>query len=404
MKSKIITLAGALMALALGLATACSTGAPKQTDLMEEFEIEDVTTRELQLIVYGFAVHCAGTVELAAQAIQDSSDSPEMRENAILWKINAVPVFYRAAFGHDPLGATINTWALCVQQRQFFTTGAGNDLFGDLQDIAVEASREIEAGVVDLAKTILADKDIALFQEGLEGYATDSPIENLLFVRRGNSTNFLKNVAGTSAGGLAAAASMSEEMRSLADRMTIFTVSVPKQVQWHAELMIAQAPELIAEQRDSAIAVVQKESWSMLEPLMEFMANERELIASDITRERAAVLEGIASERIAVLHALVDERNFVMEQITSERNLTMEQLNAITLASIELMIKESGEFSKEAIDHVFWRALQMLALPFLGLVVVCVIVLLMIRDGINRYLRLLAAEKGRSQAGPMDSI
>lgn len=404
MKSKLFTLLGALAVLALAIVTACSTGAPKQTELMEEFGIEEVTTRELQLIIYGFAVHCAGTVELAAQAIQDSSDSPEIRENAILWKINAVPVFYRAAFGHDPLGSTINTWALCVQQRQFFTTGAGNDLFGNLQDIAVNASREIEKDAVELARTVLVDKDIQVFEEGLESYATDNPFDNLLFVRGGDSTNFLKNVAGTSAGGLAAAASMSEEMRSLADRMSIFTVSVPKQVQWHAELMMAQAPELIAEQRDSAIAVVQKESWNTLEPFMEFMSKERELIAANITRERSAVLEGIAAERIAVLEALVQERNFLLEQVASERNMTMEQLNALTLASIEHMIKESGEFSRNAIDHVVWRLLQLLALPFAALVIFCVVVLLLIRNGVNRYLRLLAVEKGRSQSGPMDTV
>ena len=40
MKSKIITLAGILVTLVLALATACSTGAPKQTELMEEFGIE----------------------------------------------------------------------------------------------------------------------------------------------------------------------------------------------------------------------------------------------------------------------------------------------------------------------------------------------------------------------------
>jgi hypothetical protein len=288
--------------------------------------------------------------------------------------------------------------------RQFLTTGAGSSLFGQWQDIAVAVSREIEADAVDLARSVMTGTDIQVFQAGMEKYATNHPIENLLFVRRVDSINFLKNVAGTSAGGLAAAASMSEEMRSLADRMSIFTVSVPKQVQWQTELMMAQAPAFIAEQRDSTIIALQNESWSMLKPLMAFLEEERKYIASDITRERSAVLEGIASERIAVLQALVEERNFAMEQITNERNATMEQLNALTLASIEHMIRESSEFSREAIDHVFWRALQMLALPFLALIVVCVMVLLMIRDGINRYLRLLAADKGRNQPGPVDTI
>jgi hypothetical protein len=321
-----------------------------------------------------------------------------------LWKLNSVPAIYRAAFGPDPLGNLSSLWALSVQMRQFFTTGSGQDLFGEWQDVAVEASRQMEADAERLVGTVLAGQDVQAFKEDLETYANENPIDNMLFVRQGDDIEYLKRIAGLSEGGLAAAASMAEEMQTLSDRMAILTASVPKQVQWHTELMMAQAPELIAEQRDSVIATVHKESWNMLVPLMEFVANERELIAADITRERAAVLEGIAAERIAVLEALVQERNFVLEVVANERNLTMEQLNAITLASIEQIIKQSGDFSKDAIDHVFWRTLQLLFLPFVGLFVFCIVVLLMIRRGIDRYLRIMAAEKGRSQSGPVESI
>jgi hypothetical protein len=177
--------------------------------------------------------------------------------------------------------------------------------------------------------------------------------------------------------------------------MSIFTVSVPKQVQWHTELMMAQAPELVAEQRDSTVAALQRDYWDMLAPLMEYLSAEREQIAREIESERAAVLAGIAAERIVVLETLVEERNIVLKTIADERNLTLEQLNALTLESIEHMIGQSGEFSKQTIDHVFWRASQLLFLPFVVLMVMCVVVLVMIRNAIRRHLQALEIQGRR---------
>jgi hypothetical protein len=212
-------------------AAACSTRVPKQTELMKEFGVKDFTTRELRAIVYGFGSESAGKIELSAQEIQDSADSPEIRENAVLWKMNAVPVIYQATFTQDPLAALSTSWAFCVQMRKYFTTGAGRELFGEWQDIAVNVSQELEADAFELAKTVMPETDLLKAQESLEAYADNNPFENQLFVRTGDTLKFLKASAGTSSSGLVAAASMSEEMRTLADRMSIFTVTVPKQVQ-----------------------------------------------------------------------------------------------------------------------------------------------------------------------------
>ena len=395
---------GTLLVLVTILVAACSTGAPKQTNLMKDFGVEDVTTRELEVIVYGFAVQFAGAVELAAHTIQDSTNSPEVRKNAIMWKVNAVPVIYRAAFGPDPLGSLSSLWAFSIQMMHLFTTGAGQNLFGEWQRVAVEAVQGIEADAQELASSVMPNRDIPQFRSTLVDYAKNHPIDNLLFVRGENSFKFLKEVAGTSGGGLSAAASMSEEMRSLADRMSILTVSIPNQFQWQAELMMAEAPEFIAEQRDSTLVAVEREYWNMLRPLMEFMAKERDLVSDDVSRERAAVLKGIAEERIAVLEALAEERNFAMKQVAEERNATMEQLTTLTLQSIERLIEESSKSSQGAIDHVFWRAFQLLAIPVAGLIVFCIVVLLMIRNGLERYLKILAAEKSHGRSGPGDSV
>jgi hypothetical protein len=377
--------------LLMAFLIACSPKAPQQTPLMEKVGVEDVTRRQLRLIDYGFATQAAGVIELAAYEIQESAESPEIRENAILWKLNMIPLFYQSSFNPDPLGALTSSWALCVQMRQFFTTGEGRGVFGDWQDIAVNASHELEADVIRVAASVLPETHIPEFKRRLEIYAENNPITNLLFVRLGDSTEFLKAIAGEDVGGLAAAASMHDQMRTINDRTALYTRLVPRQVQWHTELMLARAPEFVAEQHDSVVAELQRDSQLMLDPLLSFIEKERGILMKYISSERSAITTQLADERIAALQTLAEERIAVLEKISEERNNTFRDLNALTLASLERMFIESEELAASAVDRVFWRAVQMLALPFVLLIVVGAIALLMIRNWIQRYLRLLEA-------------
>jgi len=390
MKTRMFFLIALVVSIAL-LAAACSTGVPKQTQLMKDVGVEDVTTRELRMIAYGFGAHCAGVVELAAQTIQDSTDSPVVRENAILWKMNAVPVIYQAAFTADPLGAITSMWAFCVEMRVLFTTGAAGDAFGEWQDIAVKASKDLEAGAAAVAASVLPDEYMARLETGLVAYAEKRPFDSLHFVRKGGNIEFLKAIAGSSSGGLVAAASMSEEMKALSDRMNIFTVTIPRQVQWQNELIAVRLAALVDAKADSALALFTTESGTILDPLLMFMTRERDLMMAYLSDERSAVIEGIATERIAALESLAEERTAVLEHLTSERSMMMEQINVMTLASIKQMLDESQELSESAIDHLFWRVLQLLALPFIILLALSVVVLVMIRNGIRRYVDTVEA-------------
>lgn len=370
-------------------AAGCSTKPPQQTAFMERLGVEDVTTRELQLIVYGMGLHFAGIVELAAQDIQENADTPSIQKDAILWKLNFIPLVYRSAFNSDPLGGMSSMWALAVQMRQYFTTGAGADVFGEWQYIAVDASNRIEAEVIESATSVLPDSTILTFENNVETWAENNRFTSQLFVRPGDSAQFLVAIAGASPGGLAAAASMHDQLRTVNDRTTIFTGYLPKQIQWHSELMAAQFAEFVTGSGDSVIATMEGRTATLFEPFLAFAAKEREFLTDYISEERTAILQAIVDERMATFRELEEERSIILERIATERNLTLEQMNAMTLAFVEQMIEESKDISATSIDRVFWRALQLLALPFMALLVLCVVVLIMIRNAIRRYLRII---------------
>ena len=80
---------------------------------------------------------------------------PSIREAAVRWKINSIPAMQAAVFQLDPLAALADAWGLCAQMERFFATGAGKDLFGDSQRIAVQDSLTLSEEAAALARSVV---------------------------------------------------------------------------------------------------------------------------------------------------------------------------------------------------------------------------------------------------------
>ena len=63
--------------------SACSTAPAKKSALMQSVEGLDVTKRELQTLMYFYANHFAGQVDLASNEIYMTSTNPDTRRAAI---------------------------------------------------------------------------------------------------------------------------------------------------------------------------------------------------------------------------------------------------------------------------------------------------------------------------------
>ncbi|MCE9625867.1 MAG: hypothetical protein K8R69_10525 [Deltaproteobacteria bacterium] len=88
----------------------------------------DLTAEQLRLQVADFVVVFGGMVERGADEIIENSDSPKAKENALLWKANAIPVCQMAAFQFDPMVGLLDLWAFSSQMTEFFENGKGAHL------------------------------------------------------------------------------------------------------------------------------------------------------------------------------------------------------------------------------------------------------------------------------------
>jgi hypothetical protein len=386
----------ALIGAALCLVVAgCSTAPPKQTEFMQSVEGLEITKRQLQTIMYQYAARYADGVDLAAFSIYQQAEDPVIRRNAIAWNTNSVPIMMKHCFNDEPLAALIFAWAYAIQVQDFFETGLGTDFFGPHQEIAIETSTRLEGELEDIALGLLPEPRVRAFRERLTEWTSAHPIDNSRFVSSIVSEEALEAMGAPVAGGLGAAAAMSEQMVALTDRANIMTAYLPRQIAWQTAAVTEESRELAEDIQEQAIGG--------LDPILVFMDEQRAAFARDVGKERAAVIQALAEERIAILASLEKERAEVFREIADERNAVLLELNNLTLAAIERLMTESRLAMGEAfvsmegsIDGIARRTVQLLALPAAVLVVLLIVVMIWVRNTVNRMLAIWERRLDRS--------
>jgi hypothetical protein len=245
-----------------------------------------------------------------------------------------------------------------------------------------------------LAGKIMTEETVASYQQNADKWAEENPIENMLFVRPGDSYNFLTNIAEDGVGGLAAAASLNQQMMTMNDRIATFTTSVPKQVQWQTELMLVRTPNMIDAQRDSTLLAIRQEYIAMMEPLFSFLHEERIGFTKDLEREREAVLQTLGRERLQVLQSLADQLILALDRVSAERIAAIESINEASQGTVAQVMKGSEDLILIAIDRIIVKMVQVMILPSLILLGLVVVAMIMLRNAHRRHLEVLAVVSG----------
>ena len=120
--------------------------------------------------------------------------------------------------------------------------------------------------------------------------------------------------------------------------------------------------------------------------IFEFVDGQRVVVTRDIARERAAVFQAIASEREEVFRSLAGERAEVLRAIANERQATMRDIDSLTLAVLERVTQQSQSAVAVGVDRVYLRALELLAIPFLFIVISVIILMFWVRSTVNRVM------------------
>jgi hypothetical protein len=264
-----------------------------------------------------------------------------------------------------------DVWALCLQQQEFFERGPGKERFGQWQSLAVDASKNLVDDIQGIAKTVTGD-EYDQVKSGVDEWVDANPIETVIFTRESTAPLTAAALGSVSAGAFAAVGNMADEVRDLSARISVYSELVPKQARWQAALLLTsesggvsfiqllQDIALHAERMEDIVAFLDSVE-VVLDSMPALISAERTAVMNDITRERVAVMRDLNQMLAATLQAVDLERVAVMDGISAERIAALQDLDALAARLTEMTLEQAELRINDAIDHFYWRLIQVLA-------------------------------------------
>jgi hypothetical protein len=170
----------ALAALATALLTGCAELArfsPRNVLRRATPSAPQFTEEDLRQALAEFASRFSSVLAGAAEVASEQTRDRAVRRRALLMRMNAIPLVEELAFQPDVQQAYVSTLTLVVMLRQFLTEGAGRDALGAGQSIVVDAVRELESALLELAAEFLDPDQIARMTAQVEAFARARPVQ-----------------------------------------------------------------------------------------------------------------------------------------------------------------------------------------------------------------------------------
>lgn len=146
-------------------------------------EIE-ISLLELRETMNDFFYKFERTLTESADSIMLLSSNPSIDREALIWKMNAIPVANTAIYNSDPFLGFIDIAVFTYQMKMYFESGAGKDLFGDQKVIAIHALDILWEDLEKIGTNLVPDNDISEGVKSVIEFAEQHPITSSYFVRQ----------------------------------------------------------------------------------------------------------------------------------------------------------------------------------------------------------------------------
>jgi hypothetical protein len=308
------------------LAVSSCANLPVESPLMKKIGGIDMTTSELRLRVRSLAMPIVSRVETASNRIIATSPDPAVRNAALLWKIEAVPIVYESILNPDPLIAMLDTWVFVIQMRDYFEKGPGRSALGKSYRIAVDTCDDINRMILAFAREIKP----GITGEKVLAWAQSHPITGSISGRASAEMVYARELAEKDMDAFAAAGAAVEGLNDLTLRIDLYSAFLPKAARWQVELLLSDIR----------------------------VKEQLQTLTTDVAR-------------IASVERLTELAEGIPALVSQEREIALMEIQAYS----NRLSQDLEERSRRIIDHVFLRALQLIGVVALVLFI-CVFILI----------------------------
>ncbi|MDG2207855.1 MAG: hypothetical protein P8K78_08125 [Pirellulales bacterium] len=343
-----IGLLGPLVAICVS----CSA-VPEQQGLLEA-EIPDakISSRNLRIMVSEYVPSYAHKIESTADNILANSQDRTIRQNALLWKINAISAGFGAATRPDPLGSYFDLWVLTRQMKHLFEA-ADDPQFGPWQQDAIVACQQLDARLIEINQKLASQN--AFVESFVEETARQHPLSNLYFDRPPLATENIESIRPPKHDMLHVVASMQDDVKEMQRLSALYAEYLPKQARWQAELLALSMhtmPAVESTLADLAVAAdamhhmaasaaeMQESLDHQLAAMPLLLDSQRQLATGDLEEMQALTLAQLRAEREAVMLAVHQEQEAVRAWVEATAASSADRADVITEKRV---VQSAGE-------------------------------------------------------------
>lgn len=325
-----------------------------------------IVTRELAAQFQAGVARC--TQEIAA-----TEPDSAVLDNSLRWEIAAIAESRRAATRMTPMMSLLDSWALAAQMQAFMHDGApGAALFGTHMAPVREVTDAFAQDTQGLAKRLLSAHEFSTYQQFVDQYARQHPLQDLNFVRASVVEEWSRE-QGMDASLIDSLGTIPQALADVVDRLEIYSDTEPREALLRTQLALrgagysgsdVQASLKQLDARLERLAAVAETSPQLVhEAEQQVRESLREVLARLDASSRAAT-EALHSERAAVFANIHAERAALLTAVDTERKALADDAARIADQVVKSSGAEVRRVTREALLLLTLLAAVVLGLPF----------------------------------------
>ncbi len=321
-----------------------------------------LTKQELnmRILTREYALQFFAQVEQAADTLEAKYDPNDQINQSyiLLWKINAEEGLQSSAYQVTPMAGLIDTWVFAHQVDEFFSTGAGSNLFAT--DEAKNVSEQLAYEVDKLAQSVLKKEVYDNTKRFVSDFVKQHPFSDLSMIRTPAYRAWLEFNQISEEEAVTTLGTMPEALGDVSDRLSLASKQTPKIMTWKAQLLALNSSASI-EKVNAALSSIQVTADSMrdfidnnpeyMRYLAEQMAVELQPLVDDIDMKTEARLSQLGEERQALEDMVARERQEIALIITHEREKFAQDMDRVSQQVVDLAMTKLVELVKSTIVY-----------------------------------------------------
>ncbi len=363
------------------VAAAACQGLSQQSEFMAAAPAIDASRGEIRIRAVELGRTFSAEIERAADSIRSISDEPSIRRHALLWKMYAIPAAHEAVLLPDPAVSLIDAVVFAAQMEQYFDRGAGQDVFGPHQAIALDAVRRLDQAALDQAVLVTdSTRDLQGVRDSVSVFVAQYPILGPQFGRTSYAIARAGLLGTDAATAVAAVGDINQAVGEITNRLAFHNEYLMKQASWAAlELIEDLARDTLVTGTLASVTEALQNASTLAEDLPALVESERATVVDALRLELAVLIESVDVQRQATLEVLSTELGRLVDAIDLERVMVGEGITAERVATLEAI----APLVQAAIDRAFQRATQLL----IAVALFAVLLVSIVTFGLLRHFR-----------------